>query len=218
VHQQAIERLRQAGQRRPFDRADRLMTIGTTSHEVLLLETGVVKVLLSAGNGCELIADLYGPGELIGELGVLSDRPRSATVIGHCPGVAVHVQGAVFRALAERHSDVLVMVNTTLERRLRNADDRQIAMASRDVPNRVTYQLLTWAKKHGERTSDGLTVHNIKQQELAQAVNASVKSVEDALRELRGDGLLLTGRMQYLLPDPQRLEKLLDDPDWKPGC
>jgi CRP/FNR family cyclic AMP-dependent transcriptional regulator len=218
VHNQAIERLRQAGQRRPFERDDRLMTIGTTSNEVLLLESGVVKVLLSAGNGSELIVDLYGSGELLGELGVLSGRPRSATVIGHSPGVAVHIHGAVFRELAKRHTDVLVMVNTTLERRLRNADDRQIAMASRDVPTRVAYQLLTWAEKHGEQISGGLKVRGITQRELAQAVNASEKSVDDALHQLRHDKLVVTGRLWYLLPYPQRLEWLLDDPSWRPGC
>jgi CRP/FNR family transcriptional regulator, cyclic AMP receptor protein len=218
MHDQAIERLRQAGQRRPFERDDRLMTIGTTSNEVLLLESGVVKVLLSAGNGSELIVDLYGPGELLGELGVLSGRPRSATVIGHSAGVAVHIPGAVFRALAKRHADVLVMINTTLERRLRNADDRQIAMASRDVPTRVDYQLLTWARKHGELTLGGLEVRGITQRELAQAVNASDKSVDDALHQLRRDELVATGRLWYVLPAPQRLKQLLDDPAWKPGC
>jgi CRP/FNR family transcriptional regulator, cyclic AMP receptor protein len=217
VHYQAIERLRQTGQRRPFERNDRLMTIGTSSNEVLLLETGVVKVLLSAGNGSELMVDLYGPGELLGELGVMSGHPRSATVIGHSAGVAVHIQGAVFRALAKRHADVLVMVNATLDRRLRNADDRQIVMASRDVPTRVAYQLLTWAKKHGEQTSDGLKVRGITQRELAQSVNASEKSVDDALHQLRCDKLLVTGRLWYRLPDSQRLELLLDNPGWKPG-
>ncbi|MET0234793.1 MAG: Crp/Fnr family transcriptional regulator [Kibdelosporangium sp.] len=218
MHHEAIDRLRRAGQPRPFQRDDRLMMIGTASNEVLLLESGVVKVLLSAGNGSDLIVDLYGCGELIGELGVLSGRPRSATVIGHSGGIAVHIAGAVFRRLAERDAGVLMFVNTTLDRRLRNADERQIAMASRDVATRVAYQLLTWAKKHGEATPEGTMVRGITQRELAQAVNASEKTVDDAFRQLRCDGLVVTGRRWYLLPDAHLLEQLLGRQDWKPGA
>ncbi|ALG06172.1 Crp/Fnr family transcriptional regulator [Kibdelosporangium phytohabitans] len=217
MHERAIDHLRKAGQRRPFDRADRLMTVGASSAEVLLIEAGAVKVLLSAGNGSELIVDLYGRGELIGELGVLSGRPRSATVVGHMAGAAVHIPGARFRELARRHADVLLLVNDTLDRRLRNADGRQLAMASREVPNRVAYQLLVWAKEHGERTPDGLRVRGITQRELAQTVNASEKSVDAALQVLRAEGLVRTGRLCYVLPDARRLAEKLARPDWKPG-
>ncbi|ONI78586.1 hypothetical protein ALI144C_27595 [Actinosynnema sp. ALI-1.44] len=217
MHEQAIDHLREAGQRRSFDRADRLMTIGASSEEVLLIEAGAVKVLLSAGDGSELIVDLYGQGELIGELGVLSGRPRSATVVGHTAGAAVHIPGVRFRELARRHADVLLLVNETLDRRLRNADFRQLAMASREVPNRVAYQLLSWAKDHGERTPDGLRVQGITQRELAQSVNASDKSVDAALQLLRSDGLVRTGRLWYVLPDARRLAENLARPTWKPG-
>lgn len=217
VHEQAIELMRLAGQRRAFDRQDLLMTIGNASKEVLLLESGAVKVLLSDRDGSELIVDLYGPGELIGELGVLSSRPRSATVMGHSAGTAVHIPGMAFRELAKQHAGVLLMVNETLDRRLRNADHRQITMASRDVPNRVAHQLLTWARKHGERTPEGLLVRGITQRELAQSINASEKSVDAAMHRLRRDDLVWTGRRRYLLPDPDRLEQALDEPGWKPG-
>nr|WP_052478604.1 Crp/Fnr family transcriptional regulator [Kibdelosporangium sp. MJ126-NF4]CEL19377.1 transcriptional regulator, Crp/Fnr family [Kibdelosporangium sp. MJ126-NF4]CTQ94824.1 transcriptional regulator, Crp/Fnr family [Kibdelosporangium sp. MJ126-NF4] len=217
MHEQAIAQLRDAGQRRSFDRTDRLMTIGAASEEVLLIESGAVKVLLSAGDGSELIVDLYGRGELIGELGVLSGRPRSATVVGHMAGVAVHIPGGRFRELARRHAYVLLLVNETLDRRLRNADCRQLAMASREVPSRVAYQLLSWARAHGEHTRDGLRVQGITQRELAQTVNASEKSVDAALRLLRSDNLVRTGRCLYLLPDARRLAEKLDQPNWKPG-
>lgn len=217
MHQQALQQLREAGQRRFFDRGARLMTIGAASEEVLLIESGSVKVLLSDGDGSELIVDLYGRDELIGELGVLSGRPRSATVVGHVAGVAVHIPAGRFRGLARRHAGVLLLVNDTLDRRLRNADRRQLAMASRAVPSRVAYQLFSWAKDHGEHTPDGLRVQGIAQWELAQTVNASVKSVDAALKLLRDDDLVCTGRSWYLLPDVRRLAEKLAQPDWKPG-
>lgn len=193
------------------------MTVGAASDEVLLIESGSVKVVLSAENGSESIVGLYGDGELIGELGVISDQPRSATVVAHLPGSAVHVPRVAFLRLMEQDMDTLVLVNDTLRRRLHNADHRQLAMAARDVPTRVAAQLLTWARKFGEQVERGLRVQGMTQRELAQVVTANEKTVDAALQQLRSAGLVETGRRSFLIPDPALLEHLLAQPDWRPG-
>lgn len=220
VDDRVIRRVRQTlrgvGRPQSFRRGDFLMTAGAPSGEVLLIESGSVKVVLAAENGSELIAGIYGPGELIGELGVMSGRPRSATVVAHLDGSAVHVPRESFLRLLEHDRDILVLVNDTLRRRLHNADHRQLAIASRDVPTRVAAQLLAWAKAYGEDTGAGLLVRGLTQRDLAQVVTASEKTVESALKLLRSAGLLKTWRRSYLLPDPGLLEHLLDQPDWGP--
>jgi CRP/FNR family cyclic AMP-dependent transcriptional regulator len=221
VQHQAIlrakETLRRVGHTRPFHRDEFLMRYGDRSDEVLLIESGAVKVVLSAENGSESIVDLYGPSELIGEMGVISGQPRSATVIAHIDGAAVHVVRDVFLRLQDEDHDVLVLINHALRRRLQNADHRHLAIASRDVPTRVAAQLLAWAKAHGEPTRAGLLVQGLTQRELAQAVTASEKSVDAALKLLRSEGLVETRRRRYLLPAPDQLEHLLSQQDWRPG-
>jgi CRP/FNR family transcriptional regulator, cyclic AMP receptor protein len=191
------------------------MIAGAPSDEILLIKSGAVKVVLSAPNGSESILGLYGCGELIGELGVLSGEPRSATVIGHVDGAAIHVPSEAFRALLAQDRETLLLINETLHRRLRNADHRQLQLASRDVPSRVAAQLLAWAKSHGEQTGSGLVIRGITQRDLALIVTASEKSVEAALRSLRDAGLVETGRCRFTLLDPARLEQLLSQPDWR---
>src|ERR1044072_7816709 len=121
------ELLRYVGQPRPFRQGELLMLAGSPSDEVLLIERGTVKVVLSAPNGSESILGFYGRGELIGELGVMSDEPRSATVIAHLDGVALRVPGDAFRVVLQQDKDALVAVNEMLRRRLQNADHRQLA-------------------------------------------------------------------------------------------
>jgi len=192
------------------------MMSGEPSTEVLLVESGAVKVVLLAPNGSESIVGILGPGELLGELGVMSGRPRNATVVGHLDGVAWHVARDVFLRLLERDRDISVLINNTLQDRLYHADNRQLAFAALDVPTRVAAQLLTWARSHGEQVDGGLRVHGMTQRDLALAVTASEKTVEAVLRDLRAAGLVRTSRRAYLLPDPVALERLLRQHGWTP--
>ncbi|MBP2473979.1 CRP/FNR family cyclic AMP-dependent transcriptional regulator [Crossiella equi] len=197
--------LRRNGRVRDFHRQQTLLSAGAESDEVLLIESGQVKVLLSGGNGTELIAGFYGPGELIGELGVMYAEPRSATVIAHTAGSAVHVPRATFLSLIRTNQEILLLVNSTLQQRLRSADNRGLAVAFQDVPTRVARQLLHWAKLRGEHTDQGVVIRGMSQKELAQSVGASAKTVDAALKRLRAERLVETGRLRYLLPDPRRL-------------
>ncbi|GAB3584979.1 hypothetical protein GCM10027445_61890 [Amycolatopsis endophytica] len=194
------------------------MSFGAASDRVLLIESGTIKVILSEHNGAQVVTGPYGPGELIGELGVLEGRPRSATVVANQRGTAIRVPAQVFRDLAGRDQDVMVLINVTLRDRLHNADKRQLAIASQDVATRVATQLLAWARTLGEPAGAGLLLRGIPQSDLARAVVASEKSVDSALRALRADGLVSTSRLRFHLLDPNRLEYLLTQPRWRPGA
>ena len=52
---------------------------GEPSRTVLLIEEGEVEVAKAAGAG-EVVLGTVGPGEFVGEMGVIEGRPRSATV------------------------------------------------------------------------------------------------------------------------------------------
>lgn len=175
------------------------MTTGDRADEVVLIEAGVVKVTLPSSTGAEVVAGLYGPGGLLGELGVMHSQPRSATVVGHLSGIAVHVSGAVFRDLKYRDRDVHAFVDATQRQRLHEADRRQLAVASMDVMSRVMSQLSDWAEHYGERVDGGVVVRGLSHRDLAGAVLASEKHVDAVLRELRAAGVVRTGRLCFVL-------------------
>jgi CRP/FNR family cyclic AMP-dependent transcriptional regulator len=210
---QAVARARRTlqdvGRLQPFRRGNVLMAMGEPSGEVLLVESGVVKVLLPAVNGVDVLIGLHGPGALLGELGVLEFRRRSATVVGHQDGIATHVPGQVFRDLVHRDRNVRALADATQRQRLHSADRRQVAVASMDVRARTVAQLLDWARIYGESVADGLAVRGLSHRDLAGAVLASEKHVDAVLGALRGDGLLRTGRMCFVLTDLPGLTRLL---------
>lgn len=181
------------------------MAMGGVADEVVLVEMGVVKVILPTGTGPDVVAGLYGPGELVGELGVLYCQPRCAAVIGHQSGIASHVAASTFRDLTYHDRDVRAFVDATFNQRMRNADRRQVAVVSMDVMSRVVAQLSDWAEKYGEPGDDGVVVRGLSHRDLAGAVLASEKHVDAVLHDLRAAGLVRTGRMCFVIPAPSLL-------------
>jgi CRP-like cAMP-binding protein len=205
----AQQTLRAAGRLRPFHRGNILMAMGEPSGEVLLVESGLVKVVLPATSGIDVLIGLHGRGALLGELGILEFRRRSATVIAHQDGIATHVPGQAFRDLVHRDRDVRALADVTQRQRLHSADRRQLAVASMNVRARTVTQLLDWAHEYGERVEDGLAVRGLSHRDLAGAVLASEKHVDAVLGTLRGAGLLRTRRMCFVLTDLPGLASLL---------
>ncbi|USX49412.1 Crp/Fnr family transcriptional regulator [Lentzea sp. HUAS12] len=201
-----------AGRRsRPFRRGEHLITAGTPSDEVLLLESGLVKVVLPTGGAREPISGLYGSGTLLGEIGVTSGAPRSAHVIALTPGAAWHIAGSHFLAMRDDRG-VQRLVEETWRARQRNADENQ-RRQMRSGAARVAMCLLAWAREFGTEAGSGLELRGVSQQDVAHAVAMSVKTIEPFLHSLRERGLLRTGRLYYLLPSPDRLGHFIANAD-----
>ncbi|MDX8034749.1 Crp/Fnr family transcriptional regulator [Lentzea sp. BCCO 10_0856] len=196
--------LRGARRPRPFRRGEHLITAGAPSDEVLLIESGLVKVVLPTGAVREPITGLYGPGDLLGEIGVTNSAPRSAHVIALVAGAAWHVAGSHFLSLRDGDPDVRRLIDETWRKRQRNADENQLRQM-RTGAARVAMCLLSWAREFGTRLDSGLELRGVSQQDLAHAVAMSVKTIEPFLHALREQGLLQTGRLRYRLPDPDRV-------------
>jgi CRP/FNR family transcriptional regulator, cyclic AMP receptor protein len=210
------QRLVRLGTSKPFRRREVLLLVGTDSNEVLLIEAGAVNVVLTAPDGVESVVGPYGPGELIGDIGVMRQEPRSATVIGQQDGSAVHVPGAAFRELAQRDTSLMAwLLYDVAYRRQLNADVRQLAMATQTVRGRVVIRLLDWADEIGERDGETVVVRGFTQHQLAQAIAASRQSVEDALHDLRSAGLLDTGHLRFTLLRPSLLREQLFRSGWR---
>ncbi|MER6047717.1 cyclic nucleotide-binding domain-containing protein [Streptomyces sp. NPDC001793] len=76
------------GQRRRYARAAWLFRQGESPGFVIALTEGIVKITQAAEDGTETPLALRGQGEVLGEIGVLLDKPRSASVkaVSECIG------------------------------------------------------------------------------------------------------------------------------------
>ena len=119
--------LERRGGRRRFKAGSTLMHEGSPGAEVLMLLSGRVKASVTNADGREVVLGFQGPGDLVGELALIDDRPRSSTVEALEPVEALAVSAPDFRALLARPG----------VRRRAPAQSRPALSRRRPAPDRV---------------------------------------------------------------------------------
>jgi HEAT repeat protein/ATP/ADP translocase len=95
-----------------------LVREGDIGSDMVIIVEGTVRVVRSDEGGEERLLRGYGPGDHIGELAVLREQPRAATVLAEEPGVRglVIAGEGVMAILRERPDAAMAMLATLAER------------------------------------------------------------------------------------------------------
>jgi HEAT repeat protein len=116
---QDLQRIAAAATERRYEAGDEMLREGDVGDELLLLVEGSVRVVRHDGpGGAERLIRTYAAGAHIGELAVLREGTRAATVIAQEPGVRALVLGgeALRSILAERPAAAMAMLATLADR------------------------------------------------------------------------------------------------------
>ncbi len=164
---------------------------------LFVLVKGRVKVVLYGDSGREIILNVFkSPGDFFGEMSLLDDEPRSATLVASEPSRLLVLSRADFRAHIQRHPKTALRVLTELSHRLRRADEVIGNLALLDVYGRLAGKLKELAEAEGEVTEDGFLVRSRPTQaEIAATIGTSRETVSRALSELARRGhIVLSGK------------------------
>ncbi|MBZ4016265.1 Crp/Fnr family transcriptional regulator [Streptomyces purpurogeneiscleroticus] len=166
-----------------------LLRQGDPGTHVLLLASGSALVTLTGANGEQTLLAVRGAGELLGELAVLDNQPRSASVIA-AEECRVHVVAAEhFRPFVERHGLLAPLLRHSIAR-VREAETVRLELATAPVPARLASALGRLAR--ASSAPDGTYTVRLTQAELAQMVGSSRNAVGMALKPWREQGWLAT--------------------------
>lgn len=161
-----------------------LLRQGEPGTHVLAVVSGVVKVVRQERNGDLTLLAFRGPGEVLGEMAVLDEGGRSASVeaLSRCD-VAV-VSKAAFLRFVEDQGLFPVLVRYALTR-LRESDQ---ARGSGDLPDRLAAALVRLADISGRSVVDEERplVLALTRDELAQHLGVTRNTVTATLGELAG--------------------------------
>jgi CRP-like cAMP-binding protein len=90
---------------------------GEWPYEFFAIEEGTAEVR----RGDQLLAEL-GPGDFFGEMGVVSDRRRNATVVATSPVTVIVMTAQAFRQTAREMPEVADKIRAAIEERNRQLD------------------------------------------------------------------------------------------------
>lgn len=188
-----------------------LIRQGEHGSHVVMLWRSLVKVTVSTADGREALLDVRVSGDLIGEMGALNDRSRSATVTTCGDSVFTVIHRAELDDLLSRHPEIGLHLTAVVADRLRWANRRRIDFASYPVKVRLARILAELASVYGRRRADGVEIgFELIQPELATLAGAAEISVQRALRQLRSARLVATGYRRIVICDELRLRRLAD--------
>jgi CRP/FNR family cyclic AMP-dependent transcriptional regulator len=165
-----------------------------------LIKEGQVKVTMISPEGKEIILSMLGPGDFFGEMSLVDDEPRSATVIATEPLEVLTIWRSDFLQLLNENFSMTKKVLAELSRRLRNASNRIESLATMDVYGRLARFFLDLARENGKMLENGyVAVTRPTHQSIANMIGTSRETVSRLIHDLMKQNLLLSeGKTIYL--------------------
>ena len=184
----ALARLEAHCVSRTYQRNQYLWYQGDDGARLVVVASGLVKVVLSSAQGDEVVLTTLGPGAIIGELAVLDGSPRSASVVAAEPTTVVLLSRATVLELLNRHPSVLDALLRSLGNLIRRLTEQAGDLVFLDLAGRVAKLLLHLAEAHGA----GSTVLDLglSQSDLAAMVGATRPAVNRVLQNLATRGVI----------------------------
>jgi CRP-like cAMP-binding protein len=165
-----------------------------------LIREGQVKVTMISPEGKEIILSLLGPGDFFGEMALLDDEPRSATVVATETLDLVTIWRSDFLQILQENFSITRKVFAELSRRLRTASNRIESLATMDVYGRLARFFLELAQDSGKPLDNGyVAVTRPTHQAIANMIGTSRETVSRLIHDLMRQNLLLSeGKTIYL--------------------
>ena len=184
--------------RKSAPRSTTIMAGGDPTDSLYIILSGRLKVMMSDSEGKEVILAILGPGEIFGEMGLIDDEPRSATVISIEPCELLSISKRDFKKCLQENFDMTMAVMRGLVKRLREADRKIGSLALLDVYGRVARLLLDMAENvDGEK----VVTKRLPKQDIAKMIGASREMVSRVMKDLQTGGYIEMRGSQIVLRD-----------------
>lgn len=184
-----------------FAKGDVLIREGDRGDTMLVILSGRVKVFSSNSDGKEVIYNIYGVGETIGEM-ALDHGTRSASVLAMEETTCSIINHEELRRYIAANPDFAMQLIAKLIRRTRVAVESLRQMALMDVHGRLVKLLSSLTP---DNKGIGNVTERLSQQELADRVGASRDMVSRILHNLEEEGYveIRSRQIEVLRPLPK---------------
>lgn len=169
---------------------------GDDSRTFYVIFEGQVKVYLTDEAGKEVVLNVQDAGEYFGEVALLDDGLRSASVITtQACQFAVLNQQAFIESITE-NPQISLKIMQGLTHRLRALSDDVRSLALMDVYGRVARLLLELAVEQDDKK---VISGKLTQNDIAERVGASSKMVGRIMQDLKKGGYILKDGQQLVI-------------------
>jgi CRP/FNR family cyclic AMP-dependent transcriptional regulator len=198
VSAEDVNRLVTVAQRRTFRRGQVVFHEDDPADALHLVARGHFAVRVTIPTRETVLLAVVGPGDAFGELALVSDSTRGATVQAFSDGETLALHRDAFEALRRARPQVDRSLTAILAERLRRVNDLLLEAHYVDAEVRVRRRLVELGAAF-----DGTIP--LTQEEIAQTAGTSRATVNRVLREEEAAGAVELGRGRTTITDPAAL-------------
>lgn len=176
---------------------------GDPGNSLMIVVTGRIKISAFSAEGKEMVLAVLGKGEILGEMAILEDKPRSADAAALERTEVLVLHRREFVPFLERNPKLCVRLLRVLSARLRRTSELAEDRVFLSLPSRLAKVLLDLAGGDRIELAAGVRVDfGMSQKDLAALLGASRESVNKQLSAWQHDGLIEMGRGYVVLCRP----------------
>jgi CRP-like cAMP-binding protein len=170
-----------------------------------IVTEGQVKVSKHSSTGKEFIIAFFGPGEMIGEVAVLENKPYPASAQSIARTRVIGIRQEAFLSFLASRPQVALRIINVLGGRLRDAQTRLRDLAGERVEQRLASTLLMLSSKLG------LTLP-FTRQEIADMTGTTTETAIRVMSRLKESNIIRSTRGKITILDKEKLRLLSEGP------
>jgi len=181
---------------RRYPRSTLILRAGEETDGLYVMLSGRAKVLIPDDEGHEVILAVLAHRDFFGEMGLLDDQPRSASVETLEPCELLRLGKTEFLRSLHDNFELAMRIIRALVKRLREADRQIESLALMDVYGRVARVLLDLSENVDGKRVVGKAP---PKQEIARMIGASREMVSRVMKDLQTSGHIRVDKRRIML-------------------
>jgi CRP/FNR family transcriptional regulator, cyclic AMP receptor protein len=185
---------------------------GEPGESMMVIASGQVKISMSGLDGKEAVLAILGAGEIIGEMAILDEKPRSADAIALAPSELMLLNRRDFVPFLEREPGLALRLLAMTSDRLRRTSALLAERTLRHLPGRLAKALLELGKCDEGHCPPGARVElPISQKTFASLLGTSRETLNKQLHAWQSEGLIALEPGAVVIFQPEALLRFAEE-------
>lgn len=181
---------------------------GDEDDSLYYVKEGRVKLAYLDESGRKLTLAIVGEGEIFGEMVLVGQHRRELLAQAIQDARIYEIERARFLELIQREPWLALKILELFGQRTREIERKLEDLVFKDIPTRLSRQLLKLIEEHGRRTPEGIQIDfKITHKELADMIGSARENTTSALNLLEREGILDKRRYRIVIKDEERLRE-----------
>ncbi len=193
---------------RTYQKGEVIYQPGDVDDSLYYIKSGKVKLAYLDESGRKLTLTILGEGEIFGEMVLIGKDRRELMAQVLQEAFIYEIERGRFLELLREQPELTLEVMELFGRRTREIERKLEDLVFKDIPTRLSRQILQLIAEHGIQTGEGIQIDfRITHKELADLIGSARENTTSALNRLAKEGILDKKRYRIIVKDEARLKE-----------